>query len=429
MKHRIVALVLCATLPAALRAEPFEQAEVTRTVNLVSLLREMESAQAAAVGDVIKGQTALKTGGDSRAELEFPDETITRVGSNALFRFYAGARNMTLDGGTMLFSSPKGIGGGTVEAGAITAAASGTDFLISYVKGLATKGGKVQVICLSERVVVYFTADPSLRRLLRPGEMLDIPNGAKDFPPLSTVSLSQILSTHVLFESGGFRPLYSQALLEQIAANQQNVKSPSAISGDEQALRLALADLNSPDLDASVVVEAVGYIANSPVSVETVMEEVSRILAKDKDALLAVITEVAKASPSLAISIVRGSTKGAPSLAPEIAATVAALFPKLAIAISYAAAEVAPGEARAIALAVAAVVPDQRDLIFAAVRSASDRGLNFGALGFGMGQSINSANFGGATPPAAATPAEISVSPGPTPAPSPPPIVVISPES
>ena len=161
MKHRIVALVLCATLPAALRAEPFEQAEVTRTVNLVSLLREMESAQAAAVGDVIKGQTALKTGGDSRAELEFPDETITRVGSNALFRFYAGARNMTLDGGTMLFSSPKGIGGGTVQAGAITAAVSGTDFLISYVKGLATKGGKVQVICLSESVVVYFTADPS----------------------------------------------------------------------------------------------------------------------------------------------------------------------------------------------------------------------------------------------------------------------------
>ena len=429
MTHRIVALVLWAALPAALRAEPFEQAEVTRTVNLVSLLREMEAAQAAAVGDVIKGQTALKTGGDSRAELEFPDDTITRVGSNALFRFYAGARNMTLDGGTMLFSSPKGIGGGTVQAGAITAAVSGTDFLITYVKGLATKGGKVQVICLSETVVVYFTADPTRRRLLRPGEMLDIPNGAKDFPPLSTVSLSQILSTNPLFESGGFRPLYSQALLEQIAAKQQNVKSPGAISDDKQALSLALADLNTPDLDASIVIEAVGYVANNRVSVEKVMEEVARILAKDKDALLAVITEVAKAYPSLAISIVRGATKGAPSLAPEIAATVAALFPKLAIAISYAAAEVAPGEARAIALAVAAVVPDQRDLIFAAVRSASDRELNLSALGFGVGQSINPANFVSATSPAAAPPAGISVSPGPTPAPGLPSIVVISPES
>ena len=53
----------------------------------------------ATLGDVISGKTALKTGGDSRAELQFPDLTITRVGSNALFRFLAGGREMTLDGG------------------------------------------------------------------------------------------------------------------------------------------------------------------------------------------------------------------------------------------------------------------------------------------------------------------------------------------
>ena len=85
-------------------------------------------------GDVIRGNTALKTGGDSRAELEFPDLTITRVGSNALFRFLAGGREITLDGGTMLFSSPKGAGGGKVQAGAITAAVTGTEFLISYIR-------------------------------------------------------------------------------------------------------------------------------------------------------------------------------------------------------------------------------------------------------------------------------------------------------
>jgi hypothetical protein len=108
---------------------------------------------------------------------------------------------------------------------------------------------------------------------------------------------------------------------------------------------------------------------------------------------------------------------------------VAALFPKLAIAISYAAAEHRPGEARGIAVAVAAVVPDQRDLIFAAVRPASDRGLNFSALGFGVRQSINPANFVNATSPAAVAPAGISVGPGPTPAPSLTSIVAISPES
>ena len=72
----------------------------------------------AAPGDLVKGDTALKTGGNSRAELQFPDLTITRVGSNALFRFIAGTREMVLDSGTMLFSSPKGAGGGKVQAGA-----------------------------------------------------------------------------------------------------------------------------------------------------------------------------------------------------------------------------------------------------------------------------------------------------------------------
>jgi ferric-dicitrate binding protein FerR (iron transport regulator) len=102
--------------------------------------------------------------------LQFPDLTITRVGSNALFRFLAGGREMTLDGGTMLFSSPKGAGGGKVHAGAITAAVTGTDFLISYIKELTTKSrlGRVKVICLNGRVEVYFTAKPRIRVVLRP---------------------------------------------------------------------------------------------------------------------------------------------------------------------------------------------------------------------------------------------------------------------
>jgi hypothetical protein len=97
MKRWIFVLLLCVAYagtlllrqPArttALRGEPFERAEVTRTVNLVSLLPQ---ATRAVPGDVIKGDSALKTGLDSRAELQFSDLTITRVGSNSLFRFVA----------------------------------------------------------------------------------------------------------------------------------------------------------------------------------------------------------------------------------------------------------------------------------------------------------------------------------------------------
>ena len=220
MKHW-VALFLWVAHAAALQAEPFEKAEVTRTVNLVSLLLEMKS-RPATLGDVISGKTALKTGGDSRAELQFPDLTITRVGSNALFRFLAGGREMTLDGGTMLFSSPKGAGGGKVQAGAITAAVTGTEFLISYIKEPGAKGrrGRVKVICLNGKVLVYFTANPKIRVVLSPGQMIDIASWATKMPPVTTINLKVLLSTSMLGEAGGFRPLPSQATLELIASKQ-----------------------------------------------------------------------------------------------------------------------------------------------------------------------------------------------------------------
>ena len=96
------AFLLCIANPLVVRAEQlFERAEVTKTINAVSVLPRNTKA---VPGDVITKDLALKTGGDSRAELEFPDLTITRVGSNALFRFLAGKREIILDGGTMLFS-------------------------------------------------------------------------------------------------------------------------------------------------------------------------------------------------------------------------------------------------------------------------------------------------------------------------------------
>ena len=225
MTCRIRALLfLFIALQPALWADPFEEAEVTRTVNIVSLLGEKGPPRRAALGDVVRGKTALKTGGDSRAELKFPDFTITRVGSNALFRFLPGGREVILESGTILFSSPKGAGGGKVQAGAVTAAVTGTDFLISYVPG---GGGRVKVICLSHKIRVYFTERPSIRVTLRPGQTVDIPNGALKMPAVRTINLKLLLATSLLGEAGGFGPLPNQALLNDIA-KQAGYRSPGA---------------------------------------------------------------------------------------------------------------------------------------------------------------------------------------------------------
>ena len=205
MKRLVLILPLLAGHLSVLRAEPFEQAEVKKAINVVSLLPQDVRA---VPGDIVDGDTALQTGGYSRAELQFPDLTITRVGSNALFRFIAGTREMVLDSGTMLFSSPKGAGG-KVQAGAVTVAVTGSDFMISNV-------GKVKVICLSHKVAVYFTANPKIRTELGPGQMLDIAAGAnRKMPPVTTINLGKLLASSMLTESGGFGPLPSQPILAQ----------------------------------------------------------------------------------------------------------------------------------------------------------------------------------------------------------------------
>jgi FecR protein len=216
MERLIFVLYLFAGHLAVLWAEPFEQAEVTKAINRVSLLPPDKPAVR---GDVVRGNTGLKTKGDSRAELQFPDLTITRVGSNSLFRFVAGTREIVLDSGTLLFSAPEGAGGGKVSAGAITAAVTGSDFMISNV-------GRVKVVCLSHKVTVYFTANPKVRTELRPGQMLDITAGLqRKMPRATTINLGKLLATSKLAESGGFRPLPSQAILAQNIARQRKAFS------------------------------------------------------------------------------------------------------------------------------------------------------------------------------------------------------------
>jgi hypothetical protein len=225
-KHLILVPILFAGQLAPLTAETFERAEVVKAINLVSLLPQ---ATRAVPGDVVTGNTGVKTGNDSRAELQFPDLTITRVGANSLFRFITGTREMILDGGTMLFSAPAGTGGGKVQAGAITAAVTGTDFMISNV-------GRVKVICLSHKVTVYLTANPKIRTELRPGQMLDITPGMdRKMPRPTTINLGKLLTTSKLSEAGGFRPLPSQAILQNTNRQAKAFSLPKADLTSESA--------------------------------------------------------------------------------------------------------------------------------------------------------------------------------------------------
>ncbi len=108
---------------------PFTQATVTRVQNSVSygnVKGNQASRRKAALSDVIRANNFLLTETDSRAELQYEDGSVVRIGQNTVFSFDAATRTLSLDKGSFIFFIPKGAGGGTIKTQSITAAITGT---------------------------------------------------------------------------------------------------------------------------------------------------------------------------------------------------------------------------------------------------------------------------------------------------------------
>jgi FecR protein len=71
----------------------------------------------------------VQTGVQSRSELTFKDETITRLGEKTIFSVGEGARTIELSSGQFLLYVPKKSGGAKVKMGSVTAAITGTTVL------------------------------------------------------------------------------------------------------------------------------------------------------------------------------------------------------------------------------------------------------------------------------------------------------------
>ena len=123
--------------------------------------------------DVIKDDLAVRTGIQSRAELLFQDNTLTRLGSDALFSFKAGTRDMTLDRGTMLLQVPKGLGGARIRTAAVTAAITGTTIMMENIPG-----SHVKVLVLEGSLRLSINGRLGESVVLNPGKMVIL--GAKE---------------------------------------------------------------------------------------------------------------------------------------------------------------------------------------------------------------------------------------------------------
>ena len=122
------AAALSLTVAFAGAAVPFTRATVTRTQNKVTYgeaLGAKARTRPASTGDVVSANNYLLTETESRAELQYDDGSVVRIGQNTVFSFEADSRTLTLKEGTFIFFVPRGQGG-TIKTPSLTAAITGT---------------------------------------------------------------------------------------------------------------------------------------------------------------------------------------------------------------------------------------------------------------------------------------------------------------
>ena len=120
-----LAFALGSWLPNEVSADELKEAKVTQVIQDVRVLPSNASPRPAAVNDDVHHGTAVQTGVQSRSELTFKDQTITRLGEKTIFNVGQEPRTIDLGSGQFLLYAPKKSGGAKIKAGPVTAAITG----------------------------------------------------------------------------------------------------------------------------------------------------------------------------------------------------------------------------------------------------------------------------------------------------------------
>jgi hypothetical protein len=270
-----VTLALASWLPSGVAAADFEEAKVTQVVQDVKVVPTGAAARPAAVNETVRQGSAVQTGTQSRSELTFQDQTITRLGEKTIFNVGQGARTIEMGSGQFLLYVPKKAGGAKIKMGAVTAAITGTTVL-----GTVSPGGIVEFIVLEGGACI------SAGRF---GQSIFVPAGSMVvYDPVSMslgnpaeVDLQQQLSTPLVKD---FSQLPSAPLIDEAIQNQHRVAAPGG------------------DLDRAVRASGAASIASA--TSEQFMQAFNSLVARSNPhEVSALVAEAVRARPDLAARI------------------------------------------------------------------------------------------------------------------------------
>jgi hypothetical protein len=222
---KIITLALASLVVATTsHAATLDQATITRVINSVEVIPTDRSPEPADIGEVVRGGTDVRTGGNSRAQLTFPDQTLARLGANTLFSFERGTRRLDLENGAILLQVPKDAGGATIRSAPVTAAITGTTVMMEHSPG---NPGSVKLIVLEGTVRLSLTGKLGESVLVGPGQMIAVAANARSLPDPVTVDIKRVLKTSKLIKAGD---LESMGLIMETVETQQQMITDGQLS-------------------------------------------------------------------------------------------------------------------------------------------------------------------------------------------------------
>jgi ferric-dicitrate binding protein FerR (iron transport regulator) len=216
-----------------------KEARVTQVVRDVRLLVSQAAPRPASLNDNVTDGTAIHTGAGSRAELTFPDLTITRVGANSIFSFEQGGRSVDVESGAILLCVPKNSGDARVHGDVLTVGITGTTLLFESHPGSYNK-----LIILEGAARVALRSHPAQAVFVRAGQILVVQSGATRLPNPVEIDLDRLMKTATLITK--FRPLPSLNLIFAVIDDQKRAGA-----------QLINPDFTPTELDARDVVAAI----------------------------------------------------------------------------------------------------------------------------------------------------------------------------
>lgn len=280
---------------AVAQSAALTRAEVYRFQNTVELLLRNQSPRQARLRDVLAPRDALRTGGQSRAELLFNEGSLARIGSSTTFRFVPGLRRYQISDGSqqtetvfqlrsgvaLIVSPPGGFGGGLdtrietpggqVELLAAALPPEGApvpeqlEFTSAAIVVYDPAAGQMQAFALTNDVRVLDASGENFV-LLQGGQTVSVTNG--QLGQVQDFDLRQFYRTSEL--AAGLGPGQEDLFASEPAQVQATLRAVrtetlSAIARQEERLQ-GLCTVNARGVDSTLAENCITTGANDPLT-------------------------------------------------------------------------------------------------------------------------------------------------------------------